>query len=94
MICDAKYNFSLVQKIFFVVSSKVSIFHQIQPKHKLQEFLKYTSVPRVKGQIGEEKKFAFLHDTDQVLKWKKIKEKQNINPRFECYPLVGNFPLF
>ena len=33
MICDPKVTFPVSQKHFFVVSSKVSIFHQIQPIH-------------------------------------------------------------
>ena len=33
MFSDPEYNFSLHQKLFFVVQSKVSIFHQIQPSH-------------------------------------------------------------
>ena len=33
MICDPKVTFPVSQKHFFVVSSKVSIFHQIQPTY-------------------------------------------------------------
>ena len=32
-ISDSKYSFSVGQKCFFVVPSKVSIFHQILPTH-------------------------------------------------------------
>ena len=32
-ISDPKYSFSVGQKTFFVVQSKVSIFHRIQPMH-------------------------------------------------------------
>ena len=33
MFSDPKYNFSVCQKIFYLIQSKVNIFHQIQPKH-------------------------------------------------------------
>ena len=33
LISDPKYSFSVGQKYFFLASSKVSIFHQIQPSH-------------------------------------------------------------
>ena len=36
MISDPKYSFSVVQKYFFVVSSKVSIFHQILLIYKVK----------------------------------------------------------
>ena len=38
MISGPKYNFSVGQKYFFVVSSKVSIFHQILPMYNLVDF--------------------------------------------------------
>ena len=33
MISDPKYSFPVHKKIFFVVTSKVSIFHQILPNY-------------------------------------------------------------
>ena len=33
LVSDPKYSFSVSQKYIFVASSKVSIFHQIQPTH-------------------------------------------------------------
>ena len=32
MFSDPKYSFSICPKIFFVIQSKVNIFHQIQPR--------------------------------------------------------------
>ena len=34
MISDPQYSFSVSQKHFFVIQSKVKIFHQIQPSHE------------------------------------------------------------
>ena len=33
MFTDPKYIFSVCQKYYFVIQSKVKIFHQIQPNH-------------------------------------------------------------
>ena len=33
MFSDPKYSFSVCQKNFFLIQSKVNIFHQIQPMH-------------------------------------------------------------
>ena len=45
MFNDPKYSFSVGQKKFFVVQSKVSIFHRIQPNHvgdtKWTEYLQF-----------------------------------------------------
>merc|ERR1712218_604212 len=38
MFSDPKYSLSVCQKYFFVVSKKVNIFHQIQPKHEYEPF--------------------------------------------------------
>ena len=40
MISGPKYNFSVGQKYFFVISSKVSIFHQILPNYTTLKFAK------------------------------------------------------
>ena len=40
MINGPKYNFSVHQKLFFVVQSKVSIFHRIQPKYNTNDILR------------------------------------------------------
>ena len=41
MICDPKVTFPVSQKHFFVVSSKVSIFHQIQPRYNNLYYVKW-----------------------------------------------------
>ena len=35
MFSDPKYSFSVCQKKFFLIQSKVNIFHQIQPKYNV-----------------------------------------------------------
>ena len=39
MFSDQKYSFSVRQKKYFVLQSKVNIFHQIQPKHVPSSFI-------------------------------------------------------
>ena len=33
MFSDPKYSFPVCQKFFFLIQSKVNIFHQIQPRY-------------------------------------------------------------
>ena len=48
MFSDPKYKFSVHQKYFFVVQSKFSIFHRIQPTYVTNRYITANHFPQEK----------------------------------------------